>query len=120
MEPKDRSDFDKFKDLFTQVGVEFEIPKKDDGTPCNDLINIGGLSVAGAQLITIKFYEDGRFKEVISYPNSVFYPNEEQEDKEPDCSDCKHYRYFVGEAYCNKGKPEYPFDADVCLDFTHE
>ncbi len=47
-------------------------------------------------------------------------PDEVQEDEAPDCSDCKHYRYFIGEAYCDKNKSEYPVHADLCSDFTHE
>ncbi len=119
------SDFDKFKDLFTQIGVDFEIPKKDDGTPCDDLINLGGFSVSGAQLITVKFYEDGSFKEFIPYPDSVFHPGEEEPELEKPlehiklpkskcCGDCANYRYFVGEAWCDIDEKSYP---NVCDKF---
>jgi len=122
------SDFEKFKELFTQVGVDFEIPNKDDGTPCDDLIYLGGFSVSGAQFITIKFYEDGSFKEFIPYPDSEFHPGEKEQEVENTsehtgrlesrcCGDCAHYRYFVGEAWCGIGEKSYP---NICDKFVPE
>lgn len=122
------SDFEKFKELFTQVGVDFEIPDKDDGTPCDDLIYLGGFSVSGAQLIVVTFYEDGSFKEFIPYPDSEFHPGEKEQEVENTsehtgrlesrcCGDCAHYRYFVGEAWCGIGEKSYP---NICDKFVPE
>ena len=71
--PDLETDFENFKHFLSSRNIPFDIPKAEDGTDCK-LIYLGGSAVAGAQLIVIKFYENGEFQEFVAYPDSEYHP----------------------------------------------
>lgn len=71
--PDLETDFENFKHFLSSRNIPFDIPKAEDGTDCK-LIYLGGTAVAGAQLIVIKFYEDGEFQGFVAYPDSEYHP----------------------------------------------
>lgn len=73
--PALETDFENFKHFLSSRNIPFDIPKAEDGTDCK-LIYLGGTVVAGAQLIVIKFYEDGEFQEFVAYPDSEYQPTD--------------------------------------------
>lgn len=58
-----QTDFNRFRNFFDSLGIDYEIPKQENGEPCNNLIYLSGFTVNAGQLIVIKFYEDGKFQE---------------------------------------------------------
>lgn len=74
MSKKIRDDFERMVEMLDALNLDYEIPRREDGSLCDDLIYLGGCSVAGSQLLVITFYEDGAIKEFIPYPDSEFHP----------------------------------------------